>query len=311
MSPEPSAKAAADICAVIVTYHPDIERVAAILQALKDEVAHVVVVDNNSADLDEQRLRAAHASVTIKRLDANQGIAAAQNEGINLARRAGAAFVLLLDQDSMPQPGMVSALLRADQRLAIQGHRVGCIGPRTYFPGTAELSAFARLGWFRIRQAPCVDRMTAVECDMLISSGMLISMEVLEKVGGMEEGLFIDSVDTEWCFRAMAHGYRIFGACGAVLEHSLGDRGIRIWLGRWRRLPRHRPFRYYYAFRNTLLLLGRRYVPLKWTVLQLERLVVLFLVYGLPSLGRSGELGMMLKGLLDGMRGVTGALERA
>jgi rhamnosyltransferase len=73
-------------------------------------------------------------------------------------------------------------------------------------------------------------------------------------------------------------------------------------------LPRHRPFRYYYAFRNTLLLLGRPYVPVKWSVLQLERLVVLFLIYGLPSLGRSGDLGMMLKGLRDGLRGVTGAL---
>jgi rhamnosyltransferase len=304
LSREPSA----DVAAVIVTYHPDAARVEAILQALKDDVFQVVVVDNNSRHFDEPRLRAAHPQVRIKRLSANKGIAAAQNEGIALARSVGAAFVLFLDQDSMPQPGMVATLLAATARLAGMGHRVGCVGPRTYFPGTKDLAAFGRLSWFGVRQQTCPDSNSVIECDMLVSSGMLIPMEALERVGGMEEGLFIDSVDTEWCFRAMTHGYRIFGACGAALEHRLGERALRIWLGRWRRLPRHRPFRYYYMFRNTFLLLGRRYMPVKWTLLQLERLIALFVVYGLFTLGRSGELRMMLKGLVDGVRGHTGAL---
>ena len=303
MSREPSA----DVAAVIVTYHPEAARVEAILQALKDDVPRVVIVDNNSPNLDEPRLRAAHPRVTIERLPANRGIAAAQNAGIELARLAGAAFVLFLDQDSMPQRGMVSTLLAATERLARTGHRVGCIGPRTYFPGAKDLAAFGRLTWFGVRQQSCADSNFVVECDMLVSSGMLIPMAVLDTVGGMEDALFIDSVDTEWCFRAMTHGYRIFGACGATLEHRLGERALRIWLGRWRRLPRHRPFRYYYMFRNTFLLVGRRYVPLKWTLLQLERLAALFLVYGLLT-GGSGELRMMLKGLRDGLRGRTGAL---
>ena len=131
----------------------------------------------------------------------------------------------------------------------------------------------------------------------------------MDKVGLMEEGLFIDQVDTEWCLRARAAGYRVFGACGAVLDHRLGDSSNRLWFGRWRRLPRHQAFRYYYIFRNTVLLFRRRYVSVKWITFQLHWLGALFLLYGVLNRHRHGELRMMVKGFADGIRGVTGKLE--
>jgi rhamnosyltransferase len=126
----------------------------------------------------------------------------------------------------------------------------------------------------------------------------------------MEESLFIDQVDTEWCLRARSKGYRIFGVCGAVLEHRLGETAQRVWTGRWRRLPRHKPFRYYYIFRNTILLCRRPYVPGRWVLFNLRWLVVLFITYGLLTRVRTGELGMMVKGAVDGVRGVTGKLKQ-
>ena len=272
---------------------------------------HVVVVDNGSDDIDERAIAAAHPSVTLRRLAENKGIAAAQNEGVELARRFSPEFVLFLDQDSAPHAEMVPALLEAFRRLEDGGVRVACVGPRTFFPGSSEVSEFNRLGWRRMRRIPCPEPTSIVECDGLISSGMLVRMEVLDVIGGMEEGLFIDCVDTEWCFRARARGFRVFGACGALLEHRLGERQIGIWLGHWLRLPRHRPFRYYYMFRNTLLLVGRDYIPLKWFVLQFKFLAAFLLIFGVSSIGRSPELRMMLKGLVHGMRRITGKLDEA
>lgn len=281
------------------------------LRILRGDVRHVVIVDNGSRELDEGALRAAHDSVTIQRLPENRGIAAAQNEGIGVARRLNAEFVLFLDQDSTPQAEMVKALLESFRRLEVSGARVGCIGPRTRAPGDSEISPFRRLGWWRVRRVPCSEPAAIVECDVLISSGMLTRMAALERIGGMEDALFIDSVDSEWCFRARAQGFGVFGACAALLEHRLGERQIRVWLGHWLHLPRHRPFRYYYIFRNTVLMVGRDYVPLKWFILQFKVLAVLFLFFGVSSIGRSAEVRMMLKGLVHGMRRITGKLDEA
>ncbi len=301
----------ASVCAVIVTYNPDISRLRAIIQALSDTVCRIAIVDNASADFNVESLLTAFPALTLRRLPENRGIGAAQNEGVAIARATGARYLLFLDQDSVPESGMVRALVSAFDRLTAAGERVGCVGPRVRLPGRDAPSVFNRIGWLRLRSSPCPDEDTAVECDYVISSGSLIPSEVIDDVGGMEEGLFIDQVDTEWCLRARAKRYKIFGACDAVLQHRLGESHQRIWLGRWRRLPRHKPFRYYYIFRNTILIARRTYVPMKYTLFHLEWLAALFVLYGLLAREGNGELRMMLRGIADGIRGVTGKLEHA
>lgn len=297
------------IHAVIVTYRPDTAKLAEIIAALDGTVDSVILVDNGSAGWDPEALRIACPALIVQQLQTNEGIAAAQNEGIALARARNASYVLLLDQDSVPQAGMVAALHEVIEKLRRQGHRVACVGPRTRFPRGAELSTFVSVGWLGPRRGICRDGASVVECDSLIASGSLIPMDVLEEVGGMEEGLFIDLVDTDWCLRARAKGYRMFGACGAVLEHRLGESTRQVWAGRWRKIPRHKPFRYYYIFRNTLLLSRKEYMPLKWVLYHLRWLAILFLVHGVFTRNRGGELGMMLKGTVHGVRGVTGRLD--
>ena len=294
---------------MIVTYHPNTARLLQVVQAMRDAAEHLVIVDNGSDHFDEAALRAANPGVVLRRLQSNTGIAAAQNEGVRLAKRCGATYVLFLDQDSIPQERMVPCLRDTLERLEREGHKVACVGPRVRLPGWPRPADFARPGWFLRQRLPCPHSTAAVECDFLISSGSLVSLRTMDEVGPMEEDLFIDQVDTEWCLRARAAGYRVFGACGAVLDHRLGDSMNRLWFGRWRRLPRHQAFRYYYIFRNTVLLFRRRYVSLKWILFQLRWLCALFLLYGILGRHRNGELRMMVKGVTDGIRGVTGKLE--
>lgn len=294
---------------MIVTYQPTTDALLRAVAALSSAVDHIVMVDNGSANFEETRLKESFPALRTKRLRTNEGIAIAQNEGIAVARTLESTHVLLMDQDSMPHDGMVSALRDTLRRLESEGKRVACVGPRTRSPGSTELSTFLPTGWPGKRGGICQDPTSVVECDTLMSSGTLIPMRVLDVVGGMEEALFIDQVDAEWCLRARSKGYRVFGACNAVLEHRLGETSRRFWAGRWRRLPRHKPFRYYYIFRNTILLSRRHYVSLRWSLFNLRWLAALFLLYGVFTRSRAGELGMMLRGALDGMRGVTGKLD--
>lgn len=296
------------VCAVIVIYQAQPANLERLIRTLNGRVGHVIVIDNGSPAIDLGRLTSLHPSLQFKTLAANVGIGAAQNEGIRLAAAAGAAYLLLLDQDSEPQDDMVSRLLGALQLLTVGGARVGCVGPQLRLRGSHELSFFPKAGWGGLVAVGCSRDARAIECDYLISSGTLIPTEVFKQVGDLEEGLFIDKVDTEWCYRARSKGFSIFGVCGAILEHDLGLERHRVWLGRWRRIARHSALRYYYIFRNTVLLSRRAYVPLSWSVFQYAWLGLLFLAFGIFSRRRSGELAMMLKGLRHGFRGVAGQL---
>ena len=189
----------------------------------------MVAVDNTPAasrtdDLD---------GVLVLPQPANIGLAAAQNVGIAWAREHGHSHVLLLDQDSVPEPGMVDSLLAALDGLAPQ--HPAAVGPVFRDPREHRVAPFVRVGFPMSKKVWCSDDGAPVECDFLISSGTLIPLAVLERVGAMDDALFIDNVDLEWSFRARARGYRLFGVCTAAMEHRLGDARTPILGGRHER----------------------------------------------------------------------------
>ena len=136
-----------------------------------------------------------------------------------------------------------------------------------------------------------------------------MSIQAINTIGGMDEDLFIDHIDTDWFLRALSLGWRSYGICDALMEHSLGEDTRRIWLGRWRYIPVHKPFRYYYIYRNSLLLYKRTYTSARWIQGDLLRLILLFPI--LSFLGPKGlhNARMMGLGLLHGVVGKTGRLD--
>src|SRR6266581_1428223 len=146
--------------AVVVTHQPDHARLERVLEAVRDSVKGVVLVDNGSTQINESNLLRSCPSLVVKRMGTNIGIAAAQNQGITIVVRLGASHVLFLDQDSVPQQGMVSCLRWALARLTDSGLRVACVAPRLRAPASQELSKFRRLGWLRLRTKNCADDKT-------------------------------------------------------------------------------------------------------------------------------------------------------
>lgn len=74
----------------------------------------------------------------------------------------------------------------------------------------------------------------------------------------MDESLFIDYVDTEWCLRAIAKGYKVYAATSAKMSHAIGDKAIKVLA--WH-VPVHSAFRRYYRLRNGLLLARMKHIP--------------------------------------------------
>lgn len=293
------------VFAVLVTYNPQLERLARVVRQVRPQVAELLVVDNHSANAPAIGTLVREHGAHFEMLPDNLGLGSAHNRGIDRARKAGADAVMFLDQDSVPEPDMVAELDRVMQRAGHDGLKIGAVGARYTGAHAGDVSEFVRFGWFKFRRVPCGSETGSVFADFLISSGTMVPVSVLAEVGGMDESLFIDHVDTEWFLRAAGSGYRFLGACAARMNHGLGERTQRLWLGRWRQIPHHRPFRYYYIFRNSMLLYRRPYTPVRWMVNDIVRLSLLVLFIGVPAL-RDGTPGMMLRGLRDGWKGVSG-----
>jgi rhamnosyltransferase len=307
-SPAQHESASTGTVAVVVTYKPDLHRLLEGLTAIAPQVDSVVIVDNGVATFESAVTTALGQKVTVDSLGSNRGIAFAQNRGIALAREQAARFVLLLDQDSVASARMLAHLHAARLALHDCGERVGALGP-TQRDGLATGSPrFTRFERARYRQFEAPVGALFVACDMLIASGTLVPVEVLDAVGVMDETLFIDKVDTEWCLRASRCGFGVYGVPAAELFHRLGESMLAVSWWRGKRLPVHKPFRYYYMVRNSFLLHRRPHARWAWRLADVSQLLQIIVFHGLIAPNARQNRPMIWRGLRDGIRAVTGPL---
>jgi rhamnosyltransferase len=294
------------VVGILVTYEPDLAMLDALLRALRPQLAKVVIVDNGSALDVEKSLNPGLLSdldAQVVRLPANLGVAAAQNVGIELAREAGAHFVILFDQDSGPAPDMVQKLLDVASSKALSGVAVAAVGPRYTDARQDNPPPFIRIRGISVERQACDNGDSVVEVDYLIASGSLIPMTTLDAIGPMREDFFIDYVDIEWGLRARKAGFLSFGVCAAAMRHDLGDEPIKLF---GRMIPLHSPLRHYYHFRNAVRLYREPALPLNWKIADGWRLLLKYFAYSLFAKPRFEHWRMMSRGIVDGLTGRMG-----
>jgi rhamnosyltransferase len=303
--------AAGRLAVITVTYHPDLARLRAQLARLPAS-ALVVLVDNASDAPEIAQLTAlasARRGTQLVRNVRNLGLAAAVNQGAGAAARIdpGVDTLLLLDQDSVPEPGSIAQLQRALAELEGKGARAGCVGPRLVDDATGLQHGFHCIrGWRWSRVFPETGSTTPVDVANLNGSGTLLRRATFERLGGLESGLFIDHVDTEWAFRVRAAGLHLYGIPQAAFAHRMGDRSLRFWCFGWRVWPQRSPLRHYYLFRNAVTLLRRPYVPRVWKFWAVVKLGLTLVVHGVFDGERRAQLRSMWRGIGHGLRKVSG-----
>ena len=311
MPVSPGRRVGDGIFAVVVTFNPDRERFQRLWRLLPVQVERTIVVDNGSDSEIIGWLDALVSSAPeseLVKLGSNRGIAAAQNQGMAKARGYGCHRILLMDHDSLPAPDMVTRLLEALMQLQSLGLPVAAVGPRYRDSRQDNPPPFLRVRAGRVERIPCPSADTVNEVDYLIASGSLIPMATLDRVGLMDEGLFIDYVDIEWGMRARQLGFLSYGVCAAVMDHDLGEEPFRF-LGR--ALPSHSATRHYYLFRNAVHLYRRSALPRGWKLVDGYRLALRYLFYSVFAKPRLHHQHAMLQGLWHGILGRQGSRESA
>lgn len=278
------------VFAVVVTYKPDLVQLELLLNKINPQVQGVVLVDNTPrgsvADLNG-------INAFVIQGGANTGIAAAQNRGISLACERGANFIVLFDQDSIPDDNFVSVLIGQYGEHAVSKQSGVIIGPSVY-------CEFEKRYHAPLFDSGKSDRETcaSVEVGQLISSGMFFDKPTFYKVGPLNEELFIDAVDHEWCWRAAHLGVSIIKSNNVTLFHRLGEGRHKVF-GIWTKVTS--PHRLYYQMRNTIWLLPVPYVPLYWKVRNLAAIPIKLVLLLLLHSNKKERLRYFFSGLRDGI----------
>lgn len=295
-----------EFATVTVTFNPDLAALEAQLTALPERCFKLIVDNASEPGLRDgigMLVRNTPQAAWIRN-EENLGLAAAINRGVHALREMApdVLFALLLDQDSEPMPGSCAALLAAVRQLRERGEKVGCAGPMLLDPDTGLQHGFhqcTRWRWRRIRLSP--GRGEPVPCANLNGSGTLVPVSLFLELGGLDESLFIDHVDTEWAFRVAANGYSLWGVPEAVFVHRMGSAGMRLWLFGWHVWPLRSPRRHYFLYRNAVALMRRDYVPRVWKVWAVAKLALTAVVTAAMGPRRGAQLGQMWHGVREGM----------
>lgn len=304
--PNPTNKFS-EVCAVFVCFYPEFELFRSAVEAMSSQAGMIVVVNNGASAEVGQWLN--NHDFAILNYQENVGVAAAHNRGIEWAASHGFSYVILMDQDSVASENMVATLVASAKQLKFDGVKYAAIGPRIVSMKTGDSHPMIRLGLVSNTRQYDATMTKAIDVDILISSGTMIPLEVTDVIGCMNEDLFIDNVDIEWCFRAKYKGYTLYIEPNAVLRHNLGDSTKKIWLLGNLPMVLHKPIRLYYMMRNRILLYSLVYTPTIWIVHDIFRVIAKFLIFSLLISPRKNNSMMMLKGIIDGIRGVKGSFQ--
>ena len=236
--------------AVIVTHEPSPE-IAACIGALAQQVDELVVVANLPIELPELP---DHSRVISN--ESPRGFAANANAGIALT---AAPWVIVANPDTEAQPGAVSTLVRFGESRA----RAGVVGPELRsLDGTWQPSrrAFPTVSGTLVRRTPLRlllkprERQRAhyllderpsepAPADWLLGAFVALRREMLDELGGFDDGYRLYGEDVDLCYRAMRAGWERWLVPEANVVHrhaALTDHRFltRRTLWHWRSIAR-------------------------------------------------------------------------
>ena len=228
------------IAGCVILYKPDADVVENVASYI-DYIDLLYVVDNQNGDAVIQELSQRYQDkiVPIKHKE-NMGISFSLNEVLELAKDKY-DLLLTMDQDSRFSP---TSMFRFKNEV-------------TKFEWKKTLAVGATIKDFGFNEPTDVSLRWKKTVNM-ITSGSIVSVKNALAISGYDEDLFIDEVDSDFCFRGIKAGYELYtNTSGIYLLHSLGNPSYHKFFGHVTKVQNHNKIRKYYIFRNRLVILFR------------------------------------------------------
>lgn len=217
------------IAAVVILFNPD-NSVLRNIDSIYNQVDKIYAVDNSIFINNEfQNEIKKKEKVEYIPLGENKGIGYVLNYVIKKVEN-NYEFLLTMDQDSYADSEMINNLLQAFN----------------FYPN-AVVSAPIYFHKYD-KNIKNIQKFNEVLFEK--TSGNLINLKLINKVGLFNEELFIDYIDIEFCLRVNLSGYKVIQVSDAFLHHNEGNLSSKKFLNKIVFPYNHQPIRYYYKIRN-------------------------------------------------------------
>jgi hypothetical protein len=191
-------------------------------------LTRIFVVDNGSTDRSPEKLRQEFdGRVEFVASPCNLGYAGGNNLGIRRALEGGADLVLLLNNDTTVDESFLTAL----QRTVMQHPNHHLFGAKIFYyrrPHTLWYAGGGYNSWLaKVRQYGMNDAdgppyQCAVDTSFITGCCLLIRREVFDRIGFLDDALYLYSEDLDFCMRAERAGLRSLFVPEARLWHHIG-----------------------------------------------------------------------------------------
>lgn len=211
---------------IIVTYnsHP---LISACLDSLLNQPADlklkIIVVGNHSVDQDQtEKIIQQYQNddiVFIKNAE-NVGFAKAVNQALNYAQKNfSSPYFLLLNPDAKLKDNCLKYLIAAAQ----SDSPIGLVSPKIINPANGAIwFSQAYINWFKFKTLHASQSFFFKKMFPAYLPGccLLIKKEVIEKIGLLDENIFLYYEDADYCLRAQQAGFKIKCEPKAICYHQ-------------------------------------------------------------------------------------------
>jgi N-acetylglucosaminyl-diphospho-decaprenol L-rhamnosyltransferase len=234
-----SAALPADVGIVTVSYNSS-DQVASFLPKAVGSLrtpSHVIVADNDSADIQQTQRLAKKWGASVVRLDRNAGYGAAANAGV-AALPAACTAVLISNPDVTLTTETVSQLrdaLFSDPAIGIVGPRILNADGSTYPSARAIPSIRTGIGhalfsrvwprnpWTRRYHSDAFRSSENIDAGWLSGACLMLRRSTFDELGGFDEGYFMYFEDVDLGYRVGQRELRNVYVPGAVVTHVGGE----------------------------------------------------------------------------------------
>jgi len=278
---------------IVIWYYPTLENVDNINSYI-DNVHKLIIIDNS--DVDNSALLSGFDNSKLLYIanKENRGMAAALNQGCRIGIDSGAEWVLTMDQDSSFLENNLSAFLQYVNEYS-DFDKVAIFAP-IHFDSRENNEKHS----FENKYS---------KLNYTMTSGNLLSLQKLLKVGFFFEELFIDWVDEEMCIRICRLKFQIVQVNSIFMEHFVGNGAVKTtFFGKTKYFYDYAPIRFYYITRNVFILSKMYPADAKRLKKRWKRLVRKTVIYDYRN--KSSKLKYTIYGLYDYYLGITGPYKR-
>jgi GT2 family glycosyltransferase len=187
----------------------------------------IIIVDNASTNNSLDYLNEYIENCIIIQSKENLGFAGGNNLGIEYAIKNGAEYVLLLNNDTIVEHNFLNKMTETfniSKNIGVVGCKI-----KYYEQKNRIWYGGGRINWFKfigehygMREIDKGQYDGKYEIEFMTGCCMLISREVIKKVGLLANEYFMYFEDVDYCVKVKDGGFRIYYNPEAVIYHKVG-----------------------------------------------------------------------------------------